>query len=164
VIHLARLQEKLFTFDRLRARFGRPRDGTLVFTNGCFDLLHRGHVEYLAYARTLGDHLVVGLNTDESVRRLKGPDRPLNPQEDRAIVLAGLAAVDGVVLFGEDTPRSLIAVLLPDILIKGGDYTTEEIAGAAEVIASGGRVVIAPLLPGRSTTGLLERTRSTPED
>jgi rfaE bifunctional protein nucleotidyltransferase chain/domain len=149
--------DKILPLDVLLRRYGRPRRETLVFTNGCFDVLHRGHVEYLASARTLGDALVVGLNTDASVRRLKGPGRPLNPQDDRAYVLAGLAAVDAVTYFDDDTPRDLIAALLPDVLVKGGDYRAEDVVGGAEVRAAGGRVVIAPLVPGRSTTGLLQR-------
>ena len=143
----------------LLRRLGRPREGTLVFTNGCFDLLHRGHVEYLNAARSLGDRLVVAVNSDDSVRRLKGPTRPVNPEEDRAFVLAGLACVDAVVVFGEDTPRELIAALLPDVLVKGGDYTVDTIVGAAEVVAAGGRVVVAPLVPGRSTTSILQRAQ-----
>jgi rfaE bifunctional protein nucleotidyltransferase chain/domain len=149
--------DKILPLDVLLRRYGRPRRETLVLTNGCFDVLHRGHVEYLASARTLGDALVVGLNTDASVRRLKGPGRPLNPQDDRAYVLAGLAAVDAVTYFDDDTPRDLIAALLPDVLVKGGDYRAEDVVGGAEVRAAGGRVVIAPLVPGRSTTGLLQR-------
>lgn len=138
-------------------RFGRPRAGTVVFTNGVFDVLHRGHVEYLEAARALGDALVVGLNGDESVRRLKGPSRPVNPQEDRAVVLGGLAAVDAVVLFHDDTPIRLVEALLPDVIVKGGDYTPDTVVGAREVVAAGGRVVIAPLLPGRSTTRIVQR-------
>ncbi len=151
--------DKVLHLDALLARYRRPRAGRLVFTNGCFDVLHRGHVEYLSAARALGDALVVGVNRDDSVRRLKGPGRPVNPEEDRAIVLAALAAVDAVVLFGQDTPRELIAALLPDVLVKGGDYTPETVVGGAEVRAAGGEVVIAPLVPGRSTTSILERAR-----
>ena len=151
--------EKVLTREEAVRRFGRPRCGVVVFTNGCFDILHRGHVEYLHAARALGDALVVGLNADASVRRLKGSGRPVNPQEDRALVLAGLAAVDAVVLFEEDTPRELIAALLPDVLVKGGDYTRDTVVGADEVEAAGGRVVIAPLVPGRSTTSILQRAR-----
>jgi D-glycero-beta-D-manno-heptose 1-phosphate adenylyltransferase len=151
---------KVVSRAELLARLGRPRDARVVFTNGCFDVLHRGHVEYLAMARGLGDVLVVGVNTDASVRRLgKGPGRPVNPEEDRAFVLAGLASVDYVTLFDEDTPRELVAALLPDVLVKGGDYRKEDIVGAAEVEAAGGRVVVAPLVPGRSTTSILERVR-----
>jgi D-glycero-beta-D-manno-heptose 1-phosphate adenylyltransferase len=152
--------EKVLSRDEVLHRFGRPRCGTLVFTNGVFDILHRGHVEYLYAARALGDALVVGLNTDESVRRLgKGADRPINREEDRALVLAALACVDAVTLFGDDTPRDLVAALLPDVLVKGGDYTVETIVGAEEVRAAGGRVQVIPLVPGRSTTMILERAR-----
>ncbi len=134
----------------------------VVFTNGVFDILHRGHVEYLYAARALGDALVVGLNTDASVRRLKGPQRPLNPERDRSLVLAGLGCVDAVTLFGEDTPQDLIAALLPDILVKGGDYRPEEVVGRPEVEAAGGRLVLIPFVQGRSTTALVDRIRSSP--
>ncbi|HEY8484859.1 MAG TPA: D-glycero-beta-D-manno-heptose 1-phosphate adenylyltransferase [Longimicrobiales bacterium] len=150
---------KILSRAELLARYGRPRDLRVVFTNGCFDILHRGHVEYLYAARQLGDVLVVGLNTDDSVRRLKGPSRPLVQQEDRAIVLASLACVDAVTLFDEDTPQALIAALLPDVLVKGGDYRLEEVVGRAEVEAAGGRVVLLPFLDGRSTTALVRRIR-----
>ncbi len=152
--------DKIVPADELVARLGRPRDRRVVFTNGCFDVLHRGHVEYLEAARAMGDLLVVGLNTDDSVRRLKGPSRPVNPQDDRAYVLSGLAAVDYVTFFADDTPRDLIAALLPDVLVKGGDYRKEDIVGAAEVEAAGGEVVVAPLVPGRSTTAILQRAQS----
>jgi len=156
---------KLLSRDELVARLGRPRDLRVVFTNGVFDVLHRGHVEYLAAARALGDVLVVGVNTDASVRRLgKGAGRPVNPEDDRAYVLAGLAAVDYVTRFDEDTPRALIAALLPDVLVKGGDYTRDTIVGADEVEAAGGRVAVIPLVPGRSTTGILQRVRQGAED
>jgi D-beta-D-heptose 7-phosphate kinase/D-beta-D-heptose 1-phosphate adenosyltransferase len=145
----------------LLERFGVPRDFRLVFTNGCFDLLHRGHVEYLNQARGLGDALVVGVNTDASVERLKGPGRPVVPQGDRAIVLAGLESVDAVTLFDEDTPRALIAALLPDVLVKGGDYALDEVVGREEVEAAGGEVLALPLVPGRSTTDLLGRVGET---
>ena len=132
-----------------------------VFTNGCFDLLHAGHVHYLEAARSLGAGLIVGVNTDASVARLgKGPGRPINPEADRARVLAALACVDRVTLFAEDTPLALITRLAPDILVKGGDYRLEEIAGRNVVLSRGGRVVALPFLPGYSTTGLIERLRS----
>lgn len=153
------LQEKILDVPEVLRRFHRPRQETVVFTNGCFDILHRGHVEFLNAARAFGDTLIVGLNSDASVRRLKGPNRPINSQEDRAMVLAAMAAVDVVAVFDEDTPHALISRLLPDVLVKGGDYRPEEIVGAAEVIAAGGRVVVAPLLPGRSTTALLQHIR-----
>lgn len=152
-----RPSDKVYAREEFLARFGPPRDFRVVFTNGCFDLLHRGHVEYLSQARSLGDRLVVGVNTDASVRRLKGPGRPLVGQDDRALVLAGLESVDGVTLFHEDTPQELIRSLLPDVLVKGGDYAPDEVVGRDEVEAAGGKVVIVPLIGGRSTTGLLER-------
>jgi rfaE bifunctional protein nucleotidyltransferase chain/domain len=133
----------------------------VVFTNGCFDLLHPGHIHYLDEARSLGDALVVGVNTDASVKRLgKGPGRPLTPEADRARVLAALACVDRVVLFAEDTPLNLITRLAPDILVKGGDYQLHEIVGRDVVLARGGRVVALPFVPGYSTTGLIDRIRS----
>ncbi len=132
----------------------------VVFTNGVFDLLHRGHVTYLEQARGLGASLVVAVNSDASVRRLgKGSERPLNPQDDRMAVLAALGAVDLVVPFEGDTPRELIMATMPDILVKGGDYTAETTAGAAEVIAHGGRFVAIPFAFERSTTALVERLR-----
>jgi rfaE bifunctional protein nucleotidyltransferase chain/domain len=150
--------DKILDRGKLTARLGRPRDHRLVFTNGVFDLLHRGHVDYLGRARALGDALVVGVNTDASVRRLgKGPARPLNPAADRAFLLAGLECVDWVCTFDEDTPRSLVAALLPDVLVKGGDYRLEEVVGRQEVEAAGGRVAIIPFLEGYSTTSLIER-------
>jgi len=154
-----RYAAKIATADDALARIAglaRP----LVFTNGVFDVLHRGHVTYLDQARSLGAALVVAVNSDESVRRLgKGDDRPLNPLDDRMAVLAALAAVDLVVPFAGDTPRDLIAACLPDILVKGGDYTAETTAGAAEVIAAGGRFVAIPFQFDRSTTALVRRIR-----
>ncbi len=144
----------------LLRRFGRPRSLRLVFTNGCFDLLHPGHVSYLDTARRLGDALVVGVNTDDSVRRLKGPSRPLVTESDRALVLAALASVDAVTLFDEDTPHGLISELLPDVLVKGGDYEIDEIVGRDEVRAAGGDVITIPFVPGYSTTSLLRQLRN----
>lgn len=151
--------DKVLARASLVSAFGRPRRLRLVFTNGCFDVLHRGHVEYLHAARALGDALVVGVNSDSSVRRLKGEGRPVVGEEDRALVLAALESVDAVTVFEEDTPRELVAALLPDVLAKGGDYTLEEIAGRAEVEAAGGVVRVLPLVEGRSTTALLRRLR-----
>jgi D-beta-D-heptose 7-phosphate kinase/D-beta-D-heptose 1-phosphate adenosyltransferase len=132
----------------------------MVFTNGCFDLLHPGHVTYLEEARSLGDALLVAVNTDASARRLqKGDGRPVNPEADRARVLAALAAVDRVVLFDEDTPLEIITALQPDILVKGGDYRLEEVAGREVVLARGGQVLILPFQTGYSTSRLLERLR-----
>lgn len=150
---------KVLERSELVERFGHPRSGTLVFTNGCFDLLHPGHVAYLDEARRLGDHLVVGVNTDASVRRLKGAGRPLVAQDDRALVLAGLASVDAVTLFDEDTPLELLRALVPDILVKGGDYDLDTIVGRDVVEAAGGQVRVIPFLPGHSTTALVERIR-----
>jgi len=138
----------------------RVGGGRVVFTNGVFDLLHPGHVDVLVAARALGDALAVGLNTDASVRRLKGPTRPVRSERDRAHVLAALEAVDAVVLFDDDTPLELIRALMPDVLVKGGDYTMESVVGAQDVVAHGGEVVIVPLTPGHSTTGTVERMRA----
>ena len=137
----------------------RGAGGTVVFTNGIFDVLHRGHVAMLVAARAEGDRLVVGLNTDASARRLKGPERPINGAENRAFVLGGLACVDAVVLFDEDTPAELIAALRPDVLVKGADYGPGQIVGADVVEAGGGRVVRVPLEPGFSTTEFIARVR-----
>jgi len=144
-------------------REARDRGRTVVFTNGCFDVLHRGHVDLLAAARALGDLLVVGMNSDESVRRLKGPDRPWVTEEDRGAVLAALAAVDLVIAFPEDTPRELVERLRPHVLVKGGDYRPEDVVGRESVEASGGRVVIVALTPGRSSTALQGRMNPAPE-
>jgi len=148
---------------RLEVLLARHRDEgrTVVLTNGCFDLLHRGHVTYLARAKTLGDVLVVGLNSDASVARLKGPERPLTPLEDRAHVLAALSGVDLVVPFEEDTPVELVRAVRPDVFVKGGDYTRELLPEARVVEELGGRVEILPYVEERSTTGLIERIRET---
>lgn len=127
----------------------------IVFTNGVFDMLHQGHIYSLSQAAREGDYLVVGLNTDASVKRLKGESRPILDESSRALLLASLMVVDAVVLFGEDTPLELIRSVLPDVLVKGGDYTPDQVVGAKEVIAHGGRVVINPVLEGYSTTALI---------
>ena len=132
----------------------------IVFTNGCFDILHRGHVTYLQHARDLGDLLIVGINSDASVKRLKGQERPVNMLEDRAFVLSALKSVDYVIAFDEDTPLNLIMSIMPDILVKGGDYTIESIIGAQEVLAHGGRVEIIPFVPGKSTSSLIDVIKS----
>ena len=137
----------------------RAARGPVVFTNGVFDVLHRGHVALLVAARAEGDALVVGLNSDASVHRIKGPERPLNRERDRAYVLGALSCVDAVVLFDEDTPARLIAALQPDVLVKGADYAPGEIVGADVVTARGGRVVRVPLEPGFSTTGLIAKVK-----
>ena len=130
---------------------------SIVFTNGCFDIIHRGHIEILSAAKAKGDRLVVGLNSDQSVNRLKGNDRPIQPFEDRAMILDAIESVDMVVGFEEDTPAEIILHFLPDILVKGGDYNTDTIVGADTVIANGGTVEIIPLIPEKSTTALLDR-------
>lgn len=135
----------------------RRQGERVVFTNGCFDLLHPGHVTYLEDARAMGDHLIVGLNSDESIRRLKGENRPVNRLADRAHMLMALRAVDMVVSFSEDTPIGLITALLPDLLVKGGDYQPDEIVGAAEVRANGGEVRVVPFMGGYSSTTLINR-------
>jgi rfaE bifunctional protein nucleotidyltransferase chain/domain len=152
-------QEKLLS-RRAAIAWRRGVRGQTVFTNGIFDVLHRGHVALLVAARREGAGLIVGVNTDASTRRLKGPERPLNGERDRAYVLAALGCVDAVVLFDEDTPAELIAALEPDVLVKGADYAAGEIVGAGVVTARGGRVVRVPLEPGFSTTGLIARMRS----
>lgn len=141
------------------ATWRRLQRGRLVFTNGVFDLLHPGHVDVLLASRRQGDALVVGLNSDESVKRLKGPERPIRSLPDRAYVLAALSMVDAVVAFEQDTPLELILRLRPDVLVKGGDYTVETIVGAQEVQGWGGRVAVVPLTPGQSTTSIIQRLR-----
>jgi rfaE bifunctional protein nucleotidyltransferase chain/domain len=146
--------------DWTRARDWRTQQrGRVVFTNGVFDLLHPGHVDVLLGARRRGDALVVGVNSDESVRRLKGPERPVRKVAERCYVLAALASVDAVVVFEHDTPLELITALRPDVLVKGGDYTEASIVGARDVRAWGGAVVVIPLTPGHSTTSTIERLR-----
>jgi len=132
---------------------------TLVFTNGCFDILHRGHAEYLAFARSQGDGLVVGLNSDASVRRAKGPSRPVNSEHDRAFVLGSLRVVDYVVIFDEDEPRDLIAKILPHVLVKGKDWA-HYVSGRDIVEAHGGKVVLADMVEGKSTTATIERLKA----
>jgi rfaE bifunctional protein nucleotidyltransferase chain/domain len=141
-------------------RWRDQRPGRIVFTNGVFDLLHPGHIDVLTRARAAGDALIVGVNTDDSVRRLKGPSRPIAGQDDRACVLGALEAVDAVVLFDEDTPLDLIQELRPDVLVKGGDYSAETVVGADLVLARGGEVIIVPLTPSHSTTAVVNRLRS----
>lgn len=132
---------------------------TIAFTNGCFDILHRGHIASLSQAATEADILIVGVNSDASTRGLKGPGRPINDEDSRALVLASLLMVDAVVIFDEPTPLNLITTLLPDVLVKGGDYTIDTIVGAKEVIANGGRVVINPIVEGFSTTAIVNKLK-----
>ncbi len=138
-------------------RWRKGQSGRVVFTNGVFDLIHPGHIDVLSEARARGDSLLVGLNTDASVNRLKGPGRPVRTESERAYVLAALEMVDAVVLFDDDTPLKLVVALEPDVIVKGGDYTVETIVGAREVIARGGEAVVVPLTPGQSTTSIIEK-------
>lgn len=155
---------KVMELEQLLELYRRPRDQRLVFTNGCFDLLHRGHVQYLYSARDLGDALVVGVNSDDSVRRLKGPGRPVVPLQDRLFLLAGLECVDAVTAFDQDTPLELITALGPDVLAKGGDYSPDDVVGAREVRDAGGQVRILPFVAGRSTTDLIRTMTDRPND
>ena len=155
------MDPNILTIEEAILRFGREkRNGRrVVFTNGCFDLLHPGHIGSLEQARALGDALIVGLNSDASVRQLKGPGRPVLPERERAEILAALECVDAVVIFDAPTPRELIARLLPDVLVKGGDWPGDQIVGREEVEAAGGRVVSIPVVPGHSTTEILRKIR-----
>jgi rfaE bifunctional protein nucleotidyltransferase chain/domain len=140
-------------------RWREQQTGRVVFTNGVFDLLHPGHVDVLFGARRAGDCLIVAINSDASVRRLKGPERPVRSEVERAYVLGAFEAVDCVVLFEQDTPLEIIRQLRPDVLVKGGDYTAETIVGAADVRAWGGEVLVIPLTPGQSTTNIIHKLR-----
>jgi rfaE bifunctional protein nucleotidyltransferase chain/domain len=156
------LHPAVLTLEELILQFGPgKRNGRrVVFTNGCFDLLHPGHIQLLEAARAMGDALVVGLNSDESVRSLKGPSRPVIPQQERAEILANLECVDAVVVFNELTPQKTVAALLPDILVKGGDWPDNQIVGREEVEATGGKVVLIDVVQGYSTTEILRKIRA----
>jgi D-beta-D-heptose 7-phosphate kinase/D-beta-D-heptose 1-phosphate adenosyltransferase len=138
----------------------RATGKTIAFTNGCFDILHEGHIFSLSQAAKEADLLIVGVNSDASIKRLKGNDRPINHEKSRALLLASLAIVDAVVIFEEDTPLELIKEILPDFLVKGGDYTVDQIVGAKEVISNGGQVIINPIVEGFSTTGIIQQIKS----
>lgn len=160
VMHPRTPESKFLDRDVLVSRFGRPRSGALVFTNGVFDLMHRGHATYLSRARALGDALVVGVNSDASARRLaKGEDRPVNAEADRAVIVAALECVDAVCLFDEDTPAELIEALVPDVLVKGADYALDEVVGRDTVEGAGGRVELIDFVEGYSTTSLIRRIK-----
>lgn len=143
-----------------KVEYWQSEGDKVVFTNGVFDLLHIGHITYMSKAANLGDRLIVGLNADSSVKRLKGPDRPVNDQTNRAALLAALFFVDGIVVFEEDNPLNLISTLLPDILVKGADYTVDNIVGAKEVIANGGEVLTIDLVEGYSSTSIIQRIKN----
>ena len=156
------LQDKIYTKEALKTLLTtwKKSHQKVVFTNGCFDILHRGHVEYLSHARDLGDKLILGLNTDDSVKRLgKSPDRPINSQDTRATILAGLQCVDAIIMFNEDTPYELIDFVQPDVLVKGNDYKAEDIVGYDIVTAKGGSVITIQLVDGFSTTKLIEKMK-----
>lgn len=160
--HLERIQKKIVdrhNLDNLLAVW-RFKDQKIVFTNGCFDLLHLGHIDYLSKAKDQGDVLIIGLNADDSVRRLKGKGRPVTGQESRAVILASLGFVDAVVLFDEDTPYNLIRQVQPDVLVKGSDYKPENIVGYDIVKAKGGEIVTIDFLKGYSTTGIIEKIKA----
>jgi len=153
------IPQKIYDHTGLQHQLRRWRllSKTIAFTNGCFDILHQGHIASLSDAARAADILIVGLNSDASTRRLKGEQRPINNEQARATVLASLLMVDAVIIFEEDTPLELIKMVMPDVLVKGGDYTLEQIVGAKEVMAAGGRVVINPIVPGFSTTGIIDK-------
>jgi D-beta-D-heptose 7-phosphate kinase/D-beta-D-heptose 1-phosphate adenosyltransferase len=153
--------QKIMTLDQAKAfmQACKITGKTVAFTNGCFDILHQGHLFSLAQSAKEADYLLVGLNSDDSVKRLKGPERPINNTESRASIMANLVLVDVVVVFEEDTPLQLIQALLPDVLVKGGDYTIETIIGAKEVIENGGKVIINPIVEGFSTTNIIEKIK-----
>jgi len=155
------IDAKVMSLPQLLARVAawRTTGKTIAFTNGCFDILHEGHIFSLSAAAKEADYLIVGVNSDKSVKKLKGPDRPVNNEHSRALILANLAVTDAIVVFDEDTPHQLITTILPDVLVKGGDYTIEQIVGSKEVIANGGRVVINPIVEGFSTTGIIQHIK-----
>lgn len=155
------ITHKIFTLENLKKQVAawRVNNKTIAFSNGCFDILHEGHIFSLNQAASEADILIIGVNSDESVKRLKGPERPINNQISRSIMLSNLAVVDAVVVFEEDTPLALIQALLPDVIVKGGDYTIDQIVGSKEVVANGGRVVINPIVEGFSTTGIINHIK-----
>lgn len=156
-----KIDQKIMSIEQAKAfmQACKVTGKTVAFTNGCFDILHPGHLYSLAQTAKEADYLLVGLNSDASVKRLKGPERPINSTESRATVLANLVLIDAVVVFEEDTPLDLIKTLLPDVLVKGGDYTIDTIVGAKEVIANGGKVIINPIVEGFSTTNIIEKIK-----
>lgn len=156
------LKERIFTRDEIKQEVKRLRlkSKTIAFTNGVFDILHEGHIAVLASAASFADVLIVGLNSDASVKKLKGESRPVNNENSRALIMASLIMVDAVIIFDEETPAGLIEIIQPDVLVKGGDYTIESIVGAKEVLANGGRVEVVPLKDGFSTTAIIDKINS----
>ncbi len=159
---ISAIEHKIFTLPQMLAQIAswRVTNKTIAFTNGCFDILHEGHIFSLCAAAKEADYLIVGLNSDHSTQRLKGPERPVNKEKSRALMMASLVMVDAVVLFEEDTPLEIITAIEPDILVKGGDYTVEQVVGAKEVLAKGGQVLINPIIEGFSTTGIIQKIKS----
>ena len=153
------VQQKIYSLPALLKETGRWKfmGKKIAFTNGCFDILHEGHIFSLSQAAKEGDVLIVGVNADVSTKRLKGPSRPVNNEHSRALLIASLLMVDAVVIFEEDTPLELITAIMPDTIVKGGDYTIDQVVGGKEVMANGGRVVINPIVQGFSTTGIIEK-------
>jgi len=156
------VEQKIIQFDKIESWVNAKKvtSKTIAFTNGCFDILHEGHIYSLSQAAKEADVLIVGVNADASVTKIKGEHRPINNQHSRSLILASLLIVDAVVIFEEDTPLELIKKIMPDVLVKGGDYTVETVVGSKEVIANGGRVVINPLIENFSTTGIIEKIKS----
>jgi len=154
--------KKIFSLKELQKQVAswRVTNKTIAFTNGCFDILHEGHIFSLTEAAKEADFLIIGVNSDASVKKLKGPLRPINHEKSRSLLLSNLAIVDAVIIFNEETPLELIKALLPDVIVKGGDYTVNQIVGSKEVIANGGRVVINPIVEGFSTTGIIQMIKS----
>jgi D-glycero-beta-D-manno-heptose 1-phosphate adenylyltransferase len=155
------VEQKIISFDKIESWVNAKKiiSKTIAFTNGCFDILHEGHIYSLSQAAKEADVLIVGVNADTSVSKIKGKHRPINNQHSRSLILASLLIVDVVVIFEEDTPLELIKKIMPDVLVKGGDYTVETVVGSKEVIANGGRVVINPLIENFSTTGIIEKIK-----
>lgn len=158
---ISAIPSKVFTLENLlkQVRAWRMSGKKIAFTNGVFDILHEGHIASLGQAASEADYLIVGVNSDASTKRLKGPTRPVNNENSRALLLACLVMVDAAIVFEDDTPLDLITNILPDVIVKGGDYTLEKIVGAKEIMANGGRVVINPILEGFSTTGIIAKMR-----
>jgi D-beta-D-heptose 7-phosphate kinase/D-beta-D-heptose 1-phosphate adenosyltransferase len=155
------IPEKIYSLDELKKQVTRWRlkNKKIVFTNGVFDILHEGHIASLSEAAGYGDILITAVNADASVKRLKGPSRPVNSEQSRALLLASMVMTDAIIIFEEDTPLELVKAIMPDVMVKGGDYTVEQIAGAKEVIQNGGEVKLAAIIEGISTTAIIEKMR-----
>ena len=161
--HLSTIKSKIYSLEGLKDQVNswKKSGGKVVFTNGCFDILHRGHIEALARSANLGNRLIIGLNSDQSIQALKGENRPIENEDSRAILLASLSFVDAVVLFSEETPLNLISTLMPDVLAKGGDYEIETIVGHKIVQNNGGEVILVPFIDGYSSTNIIDKIKNT---